>query len=284
MIIDFHTHTFPDEIAEHALDSLKSKSHTVPFSDGTTDGLVARDREAGIDLAIVLPVATNPGQVRSVNDRAAETNRKYGTVDVAACGASCDADGGAGSSREAVAADAISASAERCVDGTIHLDGGSDIADAATESKLISFAAIHPAMDDACGELRRVKSLGFRGIKIHPAYQGMDIDAAPYISILETAADLGLIVVTHSGWDIGLPGAEQCLPDKIRRAVKAADPEGKTLKFVAAHMGGWRIWEEVPKQLADTGVYIDTSFSTDRWTVHTLRHTPRNPERNNGDY
>ena len=43
------------------------------------------------------------------------------------------------------------------------------------------------------------------------------------------------------------------------------DPEGKTLKFVAAHMGGWRCWEEVPEQLSDTGVCLDTSFSTGRF-------------------
>ena len=210
MIIDFHTHTFPDRIAEHALASLKSKSHTVPFSDGTAEGLVRRNKEAGIDLAVILPVATDPGQVIKVNDKASELNAVYSAA-------------------------------------------------------LLSFGCIHPGMEDAATELRRIKELGFKGIKIHPVYQGMDIDAEPYIRILERSADLGLIVVTHGGWDIGYPGAAQCLPDKIRRAVKAADPGGKTLKFVAAHMGGWRAWDKVPEELADTGVYLDSSFSTVRF-------------------
>lgn len=222
MIIDFHTHTFPGRIAEHALLSLKSKSHTRPFSDGTAAGLIERDREAGIDLAVILPVATEPGQVRGINDKAEELNRKYGSA------------------------------------GEDHsLDCGT--------SAILSFACIHPLMEDADEELRRVKGLGLKGIKIHPVYQGIDIDSKPYLKILETACELGLIVVTHGGWDIGYPGADECLPDKIRRAVKAVDPEGKTLKFVAAHMGGWRAWEEVPGQLADTCVYLDTSFSTGKF-------------------
>ena len=35
MIIDFHTHTFPERIAEAALNKMKAASHTVTFTDGT---------------------------------------------------------------------------------------------------------------------------------------------------------------------------------------------------------------------------------------------------------
>lgn len=209
MIIDIHTHTFPDRIAEHALAVLQENSHTVTFSDGTAEGQIERDRKVGISLAVVLPVATHKDQVRSVNDRAFRLNN--------------------------------------------------------STSELLSFACIHPAMEDAEGELCRIKVLGIPGIKIHPVYQGTDIDSTPYLRILEKACELGLIVITHAGWDIGYPGADECLPEKIRRAVKAVDPEGKTLKFVAAHMGGWRCWKEVPEQLSDTGVYLDTSFSTGKF-------------------
>jgi len=31
--------------------------------------------------------------------------------------------------------------------------------------------------------------------------------------------------------------------------------------FILAHMGGWENWKDVPQTLADTGVYLDTSFS-----------------------
>ncbi len=209
MIIDFHTHTFPDKIADRAVASLRSKSHTVSFSNGTAKGLIERDRAAGIDLAVVLPVATGPEQVTHINDKAAETNRRF--------------------------------------------------------PELLSFACIHPALEDAAKELKRIKELGFKGIKIHPVYQGADIDDPAFLRILDRCAELELIVVTHGGWDIGFPGVEHCQPAQIRRAVRTVDPEGKTLKLVAAHMGGWRIWEEVPEMLADTAVYLDTSFSTGRF-------------------
>ena len=215
MVIDFHTHTFPERIAERAVCSLRSKSHTVSFSDGTAAGLLARNKEAGIDLAVILPVATASEQVYHVNNRAAEQNRTW---------------------------------EER-----------------GTESKLLSFASIHPGMEDASGELRRVKNHGFKGVKIHPVYQGADIDSLPFLRILDVCTEQELIVVTHAGWDIGFPGVRGCMPDQIRRAVQTVDPGGKSLKLVAAHMGGWRSWEEVPEMLADTGVYLDTSFATGKF-------------------
>lgn len=74
MVIDFHTHTFPDKIAAAAIEKLSGASHTRPFSDGTAAGLSASAKNAGIDLCVVLPVATNTKQVPSVNDYAARTN------------------------------------------------------------------------------------------------------------------------------------------------------------------------------------------------------------------
>lgn len=74
MVIDFHTHTFPDKIAAAAIEKLSRLSHSRPFSDGTADGLAASAKAAGIDLSVILPVATNTKQVPSINDYAAKTN------------------------------------------------------------------------------------------------------------------------------------------------------------------------------------------------------------------
>ena len=74
MIIDFHTHTFPDKIAAAAIDKLSGMSHTRPFTDGTAGGLAASAKAAGIDLSVILPVATNAKQVTSINDYAAKSN------------------------------------------------------------------------------------------------------------------------------------------------------------------------------------------------------------------
>lgn len=75
MIIDIHTHTFPDAIAAKAVDRLKHNSHTQPFLDGTAASLSASAKAAGIDLAVIQPVATSPKQVEGINDNALALNR-----------------------------------------------------------------------------------------------------------------------------------------------------------------------------------------------------------------
>lgn len=76
MIVDFHTHAFPDKIAAASVDKLQSAAHIRPFADGTVSGLSASIRAAGIDYAVNLPVATSPRQVAAINDAAAKINEK----------------------------------------------------------------------------------------------------------------------------------------------------------------------------------------------------------------
>ena len=74
MVIDFHTHVFPDAIAQKTIDHLSEKGGIPPFSDGTTEGLVSRMTLAGVDLSVTLPVLTNPLKFESVNRFAAGIN------------------------------------------------------------------------------------------------------------------------------------------------------------------------------------------------------------------
>lgn len=76
MIIDFHTHTFPDRIAAQAIARLEEASHSRAFTNGTVAGLKASMLEAGIDVSIVMPVATNPRQVEHVNDASISLNNE----------------------------------------------------------------------------------------------------------------------------------------------------------------------------------------------------------------
>ncbi|MDO5702948.1 MAG: amidohydrolase family protein [Lachnospiraceae bacterium] len=83
MVIDFHTHTFPEKIARRALEKLSGNSHAAFFTDGTDDGLVRSMQEAGIDISVILPVATSPEQVIRINDSAAakaEEREKLGLI------------------------------------------------------------------------------------------------------------------------------------------------------------------------------------------------------------
>ena len=73
-IVDLHVHAFPDEIAERAVHTLLETYQVEAVTDGTISGLLAHMAKAGVDYAVVQPVATRPGQVRSINDWAASAH------------------------------------------------------------------------------------------------------------------------------------------------------------------------------------------------------------------
>ena len=62
MIIDFHTHVFPDRIAAATVEALKKKGNIPAHSDGTVDGLIERMNESGVDISLNLPVVTKATQ------------------------------------------------------------------------------------------------------------------------------------------------------------------------------------------------------------------------------
>ena len=71
MIIDFHTHCFPDSLAPRAMESLKAtslKANITAHTDGTADGLIRSMDEHGIDYSVVCNIATNARQMHKVND------------------------------------------------------------------------------------------------------------------------------------------------------------------------------------------------------------------------
>jgi hypothetical protein len=129
-----------------------------------------------------------------------------------------------------------------------------------SESGILSFGAMHPACENWEEELERIADGGVKGIKLHPCYEETDIDDPRTVAILRKCRDLGLIVLIHSGLDVGLPGSLCALPEKIRRALDATGE----MKMIAAHMGGWKCWEETARLLPATGVYLDTAFSLGR--------------------
>lgn len=204
MLIDFHTHIFPDKIAASTISKLSEMSHSIAFTDGTLGGLLHSMKNFNVDISVILPVATKPEQVAKINDNAAQINEKF-------------------------------------------FDAG-----------IISFASIHPDFENFSSELSRIKNLGFKGIKIHPVYQDTNLDDKKFLRILYRAAELDLIVTTHAGLDIGFPDVVRCTPKMARHVVK----EIGNFKFILAHMGGWKSWEEVATELANVNIFVDTSFST----------------------
>lgn len=75
MLIDFHTHCFPEKIAGRALERLSYVSGGMEkYTDGTIDGLKKSMRSENVDASVVLNIATNEHQMESVNNFAAEIN------------------------------------------------------------------------------------------------------------------------------------------------------------------------------------------------------------------
>ena len=72
MIIDFHTHCFPDALAPRAIASLSATFSTMsinhPQYDGTAAGLRESMKRHGIDRSVVCNIATNAHQNHKVND------------------------------------------------------------------------------------------------------------------------------------------------------------------------------------------------------------------------
>lgn len=80
MIIDFHTHVFPESIAPKTIDSLEHKAHIKAHTNGTLEGLRNSMKEDGIDYSVVLPVVTKPSQFDSINQYASTINNTDGIL------------------------------------------------------------------------------------------------------------------------------------------------------------------------------------------------------------
>lgn len=69
MIIDFHTHVFPDTLAERAVSTLVTNIDEVftPVTNAKVSGLLEHMRLSGVDLSVVQPVITKQSQFHDLN-------------------------------------------------------------------------------------------------------------------------------------------------------------------------------------------------------------------------
>ncbi len=214
MLIDFHTHAFPEKIAERAIASLEQNIIDVsgdgPWAHakhgGTVDALKQSMHENGVDISVVMPIATTLTQSTSINRFAAEINGHDG---------------------------------------------------------LYSFGSLHPLQENAEAELENIKSLGLKGIKLHPEYQKFYINSAESIRVLKKAEELGLYVLLHAGEDAGMMPPFHCTPELLADALGHLSGGN----IIAAHMGGYNLNEDFSKLLAGSNIFIDTSYCLDKIPV-----------------
>ena len=199
MLIDFHTHCFPEKIAERAIEKLADASGGLePYTDGTYNGLKESMKKGNVNISVVLSIATNAHQQKSVNDFALSINNEQNTF---------------------------------------------------------AFGSVFPFSEDALYELDRIKEMGLKGVKLHPDYQGFDVDDERLKPIYKKISQLGLITVFHAGFDYGFKPPYGATPDKMVKALSWFSSP-----VVAAHWGGVNCNEGVLKHLCGTDIYFDTSF------------------------
>jgi uncharacterized protein len=199
MIIDFHAHAFPDNLADKAMNALQQGCDIKPFHDGKIISLLKSMDSAGIDKAVICSIATKPDQFQPILEWSK----------------------------------------------TIKSD------------RIIPFLSIHPNDEKIKEKVKIIFNEGFKGIKLHPYYQGFSLDDEKIFPLYEESLKHNLIIISHCGFDIAFPKDRLCDPDKIIN-IKNKFPD---LKFVASHFGSWQDWYEVEKKIIGKDIYLESSFS-----------------------
>ena len=201
MLIDFHIHAFPDELAERAISALIGNAQIPCYTNGAIGDTRRLLAEQGTDLAVLLPIATKPAQQFKINTWAAEQ----------------------------------------------------------TGDRIVSFGSVHPNAPDVVDELHRIKSLGLKGVKLHPDYQDVFLFEGKMKPIYRLCEELELPVIIHMGYDPVSPLVRHAMPYHLA-AVNEAFPD---LKIIGAHLGGMFAWEEVLFYLCGReNIWLDTSYLT----------------------
>ncbi len=195
-VFDFHTHIYPERIAEKAAVSVREFYNMPSDLIGTSKELLEVGKRAGIEKFLILPVAIRPDQVKNIN--------LFVSSEVAA------------------------------------------------HEEYYGFGTVHAGMEGICDEVDNIKALGLRGIKMHPDTQGFSIDDERLFPMYDMIQG-DIPVIFHSGD----PRYDYSHPRKIKRILEMFP----RLTVIAAHFGGWSLFEEALENLKDTDCYVDVSSS-----------------------
>ena len=116
--------------------------------------------------------------------------------------------------------------------------------------ELVGLGTLHPDMDNADEEIERIISLGLKGIKLHPDTQKFNADCEKAMKLYEKIEGR-LPLLIHSGdhrYDYSHP----------RRIANITDTFPK-LTLVAAHLGGWSIYDQAVPYMKNRSCYMDIS-------------------------
>lgn len=126
--------------------------------------------------------------------------------------------------------------------------------------RFVCFAAMHPDHPDPRGELTRcARELGLKGMKIHSDFQQVNLDDPRMMPLYEAMEELGLPVILH----MGDPRMDFSAPERLLPVLKRFPK----LTVIAAHFGGYGVWERAACLYGHPQVYLDTSSAL--WALPT---------------
>jgi predicted TIM-barrel fold metal-dependent hydrolase len=222
MIIDIHTHAFPDKVAAKAMETLEAMYGVKASSNGTVDALLAEMGESGVDISVVLAVSTASRQVVSINTWVSSL---YQLGD-------------------------------------------------ASPNPLIGFGTIHPQFEGYHDEIQRMKELGIKGVKFQPSFQEFYPDDERMFPVYEELIKAGLIILFHAGDEIKPVENIYSTPERLAKMfdamqgeitshdyrVHTGNEQRNTAKIVIAHLGGYRMWDQVEEHLLGRDLYFGASY------------------------
>lgn len=120
--------------------------------------------------------------------------------------------------------------------------------------EFIGFMTLHQDLseEEIAEEVNRCVKNGFKGIKLHPDFQKFYIDE-PRAEKIYRAVGGKLPILFHTGDD----RYEYSKPFRVAAMAK----KYKNVRFICAHFGGYRCWEQTDCYSGLDNVFFDTSSS-----------------------
>ena len=123
----------------------------------------------------------------------------------------------------------------------------------ALHPEFIGLGALHPDAEDIEAEVENIIALGLHGVKLHPDFQHFNIDDPKALPMYECIAGR-LPLLIHTGdarYTYSHPARLARVLDMFPR-----------LDCVAAHFGGYTVWDEAYEALGSRRCWIDTCSTT----------------------
>lgn len=116
-----------------------------------------------------------------------------------------------------------------------------------------AFGTVHPDMDNPINEIDYMRANGIIGIKFHNDFQKIAVDDKRMFTIYEKAQAEKIPIIVHAG------DSRYSFSNPLQ--LKKVYDNFHDLYFIAAHFGGYSMWDDSIRLLKETNFYFDTSSS-----------------------